>query len=212
MSAGLLRQVVRGDAQMEPITVEMYHGMIELGVLVEGSSVELIDGYLVRRDRRDSEDDDVVHGPGHRAAVVRLQRRLDRVAEQSGCHAQCQLPVMIAPSNEPEPDVAIVRGNDDAFADSLPTPHDVLLIAEVAASSLSFDRTTKSHVYASCRIPVYWIVNVRDRCVEVLTDPVGTGDDACYSHQQVFASNQTVGLTIGSTTFEIAVDSILPTN
>jgi Uma2 family endonuclease len=69
----------------------------------------------------------------------------------------------------PEPDLAIVAGKDADY--DLKHPTAALLVVEVADSSLAQDRLTKGAIYAAAGIPEYWIVNLRDDCVEVLRRP-----------------------------------------
>ena len=69
----------------------------------------------------------------------------------------------------PEPDIAWVSRRD--YSQSRPTGADVLLIVEVAHSSLSYDRGEKAALYAGAGISDYWVVNLRDGRVEVHRDP-----------------------------------------
>lgn len=96
---------------------------------------------------------------------------LQNWAEEIGCHVQTQLPTSLSDINEPEPDVAITRGNIDDFATRHPGPADILYAFEVADSSLGRDRTTKQRPYATVGIPGYWIVNIRDNQVEIFEHP-----------------------------------------
>ncbi len=73
----------------------------------------------------------------------------------------------------PEPDLAWVRRR--SYRRARPKGADVLLLVEVADSSLEFDRGPKASLYASARIADYWIVNVRQRCVEVRREPTDDG-------------------------------------
>ena len=82
-------------------------------------------------------------------------------------------PIRIPGHSEPEPDVAVVRGDSRDYKDRHPEPSEIPLVVEVADSSLEFDRTTKQAIYASAKIPVYWIVNLIDRCLEVYSEPKG---------------------------------------
>ena len=52
-----------------------------------------------------------------------------------------------------------------------PQPEDILLVAEVADTSLSYDRQTKGPLYARAGIPEYWIVDIKGECIEVYRDP-----------------------------------------
>ena len=77
--------------------------------------------------------------------------------------------------DEPEPDIAIVRGTDADYRRRIPTAADVALLVEVSDSTLGQDRGMKLAAYARDGIAVYWIVNLVDRQVEVYTRPVKAG-------------------------------------
>ena len=209
MSSSLLDQAVRGEAFPEPLTTDQYHRMIEAGILVEGAPIELIDGLLVRKDRRSSEKDSIMTvGPDHVSVVQLLQRLLDRLVEPSGHHSRCQQPIHIPPRHEPEPDVAVARGPIQSYGQTHPEPRDIFLVVEVAESSLRYDRDTKQRVYASAAIPQYWIVNLIDRCVEVYTEP--DESTAAYSSRQDFTTGQTVELDVEGQALSLDVDAIFP--
>jgi hypothetical protein len=80
---------------------------------------------------------------------------------------------------EPEPDVAIVRGRLEDYSDRHPGPADVWLVIEVADTTLVTDRF-KAQLYAEAGIPVYWIVNLLERVVEVYQDPSSGTDPPRY--------------------------------
>ena len=75
-------------------------------------------------------------------------------------------------NSRPEPDVTLLRWRDDYYANARPTPQDVLLVIEVAESSVQRDRTVKGPLYAEAGIPEYWIVNLQDQVIEVYSNPV----------------------------------------
>jgi Uma2 family endonuclease len=103
--------------------------------------------------------------------------------------------------------VAIVKGSDADYKLRLPEPADVALLVEVSDSTLSQDRGLKRSVYARARIPVYWIVNLVERQVEVYSRPGKRG----YASHQVFKPGQQVPVMIaGHRLAPIAVDDILP--
>ena len=110
--------------------------------------------------------------------------------------------------DEPEPDVAIVRGSDADYRHRVPTPADVALLVEVSDSTLDQDRGKKLEAYARAGIPVYWIVNLVDRQVEVYTRPVKAGR---YRSRKDYKPGQQVPVVIaGQQLAPIAVDDILP--
>lgn len=74
-------------------------------------------------------------------------------------------------ASAPEPDVAWVARRD--YSEGRPTEEDVLLVIEVAESSLEYDCGEKADLYASAGIADYWVVNLPERCIEVRRDPAG---------------------------------------
>ena len=116
-------------------------------------------------------------------------------------------PVRIPDYDEPEPDIAIVRGTTEDYAYRVPGPGDVELLIEVSLTSLEQDRGEKQLAYARGRIPVYWIINLVHRQVEVFADP---GPDG-YGSSTVYPEGQSVPVVIGGLTLgRIAVNDILP--
>ena len=79
--------------------------------------------------------------------MQRLQRPFRKV-EDWGYHLHSQLPVTLGATQEPEPDLAIVRGRPEDYVDHHPQAADIVAIMEVADSSLAYDRTTKLAIYA----------------------------------------------------------------
>lgn len=140
-------------------TVEQYHRMIASGALDEDDDVELIEGWVVRK---------MAKGPAHAYVTGRLEDVL-RAHAGAGLHVRNQEPITLSAS-EPEPDLCIVRGDRERFRSAHPGPAEVLLVVEVADSSLSTDRV-KARAYGAAGIPEYWLVNLPERCVEVHTGP-----------------------------------------
>jgi Uma2 family endonuclease len=156
--------------EVVPLTIEQYHRMLEAGILEDGDPIELLDGFLVRKDRSGRGGSPVTVHPMHRVVVTRLGD-LGSELERHGAHLQTQQPISLPPSQEPEPDGAIVRGRTEDYADRHPGPGDVLCVIEVADSSLRRDRTTKQRIYAAAGIPQYVIVNLQDQVIEVYEAP-----------------------------------------
>ncbi len=177
-----------------PLNVDQYHRMIALGILREGDPLELIDGILIRKDRADAGGDPMSHGPRHALSLKRLQRQF-RPVEDWGFHLHCQLPVTLAVVQEPEPDLAIVRGIPEDYLERHPGPADILALAEVADSSLSYDRTTKQRLYALAGITLYWIINLVNRQVEVYQQPDPVA--GIYQARTDYLPGQSVSLKVG---------------
>ena len=145
------------------LTVSDYHRMGDAGILTEHDRVELIEGALVTM---------APIGSDHSGMVNTLTRLLVRAVGDRGIVA-VQNPVRLDDLSEPQPDFAILRPRGDDYRRSIPTPSDVLLIIEVANSSLAYDRAIKRALYARHDIPEFWIVNLKDQEVEICRAPSG---------------------------------------
>ena len=115
-----------------------YHRMTEAGVLNEDSRVELIQGQVI---------DMATIGPTHVRMVNRLTRLLVSLVGMRGI-VSVQNPVRLGNVSEPQPDVTTLHPRMDEDDAGTPGPADVLLLIEVADSSLEFDRATKLPLYA----------------------------------------------------------------
>jgi Uma2 family endonuclease len=182
------------------LSVDQYHKMIAAGVLTEDDPVELLDGWLVRK---------MPKNPPHRIAVRRMRKALERVVP-AGWYVDAQEPITLDTS-EPEPDGTVARGQTEQYPDRHPGPNDLALVVEVADSSLEHDRGTKKRLYARAAIPVYWIVNLVDRQVEVYTHPSGPADQPDYRSRQDYGPTDTVPVILdGKEVVRIAVADLLP--
>lgn len=181
------------------LTVAQYHQMIANGILPEGEPIELIEGYLVEKMSR---------GTPHDNAMDFFDERLPPLVP-AGWFARSQRAITLDDS-EPEPDYAIVRGPRGRYANNHPVPEDIGLLIEVSGSSLRLDRTHKARMYARAGIPVYWIVNVEDKQIEVLTHPSGPGDAPAYARREVFAAGTAAPVVLdGVTVGTVAVTDIM---
>lgn len=149
-----------------PISIEEYHDLAATGVLEDGAPYELLEGWVVQKMTR---------GPEHDSVVVRLLKRLGSIIPD-GWHLrpQCGL---TAEGSEPEPDWVVVRGDESEYDERHPDPHETGLVVEVARSSVRRDRGWKRRIYARGGVPVYWIVNLVSRTVEVYREPTPAGPD-----------------------------------
>jgi Uma2 family endonuclease len=183
-------------AALRRFSVREYHDMIRAGILDEDDNVELLDGYVVLKMARN---------PPHDTSLQRARKRLEALLP-SGWDLRVQSAVTF-PDSEPEPDVAIVRGDELTYAAHHPGPSDVGLLVEVSDSTLDRDRNDKAPIYARAGIAVYWIVNLVDRQVEVRTAPSGSA----YGQLQVFAPGASVPLVLdGATVGQVPVQDLLP--
>ena len=135
-----------------------YERLVAIGVF-QGEPLELIGGQLVVAEPQ---------GSYHAAAITKVDYALRSVLPL-GWIVRLQAPVSLDDESEPEPDLAVVRGRPGDYRDAHPALP--ALIVEVAESSLGFDRTNKSSLYARAGVPEYWIVNLVDGALEVHRDP-----------------------------------------
>jgi len=122
-----------------------------------------------------------------------------------------ECPVEIDGEKVPLPDLSVIRGRPDDYPKRPPTSADVALIVELADSSLAKDLGANLRDYAAARVPVYWVVNLRARRVEVYTDPVAGGEAPGYATFRHFRPGEVVPLVLdGAEIARIPVVDILP--
>ena len=205
MSA-LMEEIRAGESpSLANLTVDQYHRMNEVGILPDGAPIELIDGVLVLKDRRDEGGDPLTHGTRHALTIQRLRHLLEPLVAAHGWHLRTQLPVTLPPDSEPEPDLAVVRGTFDDYADRHPGPGDVAVVVEISFSSLTQDRRTKARLYADAGFPCYWIVNLRTPRIEAYEGPSGHGYDRVTHH----LPTEQLTFAIDGSPVEVAVADIL---
>jgi Uma2 family endonuclease len=181
-------------------TVEEYHRMIRQGILTEADDVELLEGWIVQKAPKN---------PPHRVASRLLRQALEK-AVPPGWYVDTQEPVTLADS-EPEPDATIVRGDARQYLDHHPGPNDLALVVEVADATLARDRGPKKRLYARAVVPVYWVVNLLERQVEVYSEPAGAADEPDYRKRQDYGAAEEVPVVIeGREVKRILVAELLP--
>lgn len=175
-----------------------YYRMAELGWFLD-QRVERIDGEVFQM---------TPHGVGHAMAIQLTSDALE-AAFGPGYRVREQLPLEIGDDHDPEPDLAVVRGQPRDFQQH---PRSALLVVEVADSSLAFDRGRKASLYARAGITDYWIVNLMDRQLEVLrnlqpspTEPFGFG----FTDRSVFRAGDFVN-PLAAPQARVAVADLLP--
>nr|WP_242482517.1 Uma2 family endonuclease [Thiocystis violacea] len=161
-------------------TVDDYYRMAESGILSPDARVELIEGEII---------DMPPIGAPHASAVNRLhQQLLDAVHGQVIVRGQS--PVRLDSRNEPEPDIALVRNRSGHYRDRHPSPTDVLLLVEVADSSLRYDRDVKMALYARFGIPETWLINLADATLTAFRAPGAEG----YAMAELLATDRPIPL------------------
>jgi Uma2 family endonuclease len=162
------------------VTIDQYHEMIRQGAFEprEDHNVELIDGEILPM---------CAAGPPHSWYLSELMDWSYKVVGAGVVRVRAQDPIEIAAlDSEPEPDFVWAKRLD--YRERHPAPDDVLLLVEIADSSLSKDQGLKARLYARAKITDYWIVNVAEHCIEVRRDP----DGDAFRSLEVFTLGQEV--------------------
>lgn len=175
-------------------SVEQYHRLIRSGALTEDDRLELIDGWVVQK---------MAKGPGHEYTTGELAARIERVLP-AGMHLRNQAPLTLEQS-EPEPDLALVRGDRATYRARHPESAEVVLVVEVSDTTLTTDRL-KGGTYARAGVETYWIVNLVDRCVEVHGEPQLDG----YARREVLGEDHVLRVPFASEDEGIRVGDVLP--
>ena len=133
-------------------TIEQFQRMDQLGIFAGEQRLELIHGEIVEMSPI---------GIRHSAAVDRLTNLFS--SSDRRCIVRGQNPIQLGNTSLPQPDVTLLRWRDDFYDKAYPGPADVLLLVEVADTSLAYDRDVKVPLYAQARIPEVWIVDLNKR-------------------------------------------------
>ena len=174
-------------------TVDDYARMGQAGILTADDRVELIDGEVRTMNPI---------GPAHAWIVNRLLRSLITRLDDN-TYVSSQNPIRLGPHTEPQPDVVVARQRGSAYQARHPEAADVLLVIEVADSSLLYGRLEKAPRYGQAGIPETWIVDVGTRKVTAYTGP---GPDG-YSSDRVVSAGEIVTST-GVAGLQLPVDEM----
>ena len=178
------------------MTLERYEQMVASGAFTEHDRVHLINGFLVAK---------MTQGDPHCVSDDLCRNAITGVLPR-GWIVRSDKPVTIPPNSKPEPDHVVARGEIRDYTDHSPGPADVALVVEVALSSLAEDRM-QADVYATANIPVYWIVNLVDRQIEVYSGPSRAG----YRWRADYREGQKVPVVIeGVEVGQVLVSDVLP--
>lgn len=178
-------------------SVDLYLYLIEAGRIDEDECVELLDGMIVKK---------MTKNPPHVICRGLCGDELARLLPP-GFRIWNEDPIRSPPYSMPEPDLAIVRDRLRDYANRHPSPDDLVLVVEVADTSLARDRGLKRDLYAQAGISTYWIVNLIDRRIEVFQKP----ENGVYTATAVIPEDGTIGLVAdGQDWGRVDVATILP--
>jgi Uma2 family endonuclease len=142
--------------------VDDYYRMAAAGILSPKDRVELIEGEIV---------DMAPIGSEHGGTTDCLTSLVARTLADGRVQVRVQGPLRLDRHNEPQPDLMLLRPRSDFYRSGHPTATDVLLLVEVADSSLAFDRGPKLALYARHGVPEVWVVDLVNQAVEICRAP-----------------------------------------
>jgi Uma2 family endonuclease len=190
----MLQAPLTVTATTRRFTVDEYYRMGEVGIIHPEERVELLDGEIVAMSPI---------GPLHNAVVLRLNAILNQTL--AGRYlVSIQSPIRLSQRSEPQPDVAVVQARADYYATAHPSSADVLLLIEVADTTLAFDRGAKLALYAAAGIAEFWIVDLAGQQIEQHYDPSGNQ----YRSKQTYGRGQAISAQ-AVPALALAVDALL---
>ncbi len=158
-------ELIRGEimqlAEVKRFTIDEYHRLADMGFFHEDDRVELIRGEIIQMAAK---------GTRHTTCCSNLLMELAALVAGKA-KLRCQDPINLQSSSEPEPDFAIIRQRADNYLSAHPNPADVLLVIEIADSSLKYDQEFKLPLYAEAGISDYWIFNLVENYLETYSEP-----------------------------------------
>jgi Uma2 family endonuclease len=191
--------------QTKRFTIAEYQRLTDLGVLkntTQQERTELIRGEITYM---------VAKGIRHTFCCRNLLEELSNLVK-GRAKLQCQDPIFLSPDSLPEPDFVIVRDREDNYLTGHPTPDDILLVIEIADSSLDYDRDVKGALYAEAGIANYWLFNLVDHRLEVYSEPYrdiqGKGN---YAQRRYVLDHQAIALSIfPDLDVQLEISKVLP--
>ena len=194
-------EVFDDETQVRPRQIrwdrDEFYRMDDLGFFAE-KRVELIEGEIIEM---------APMGSPHVTCVMILGLLLQEFFGSDFC-VRTQGTLDLGADSQPQPDAAVVLGTFRDYAQAHPTT--AVLLIEVSDSTLAIDRNVKASVYARGRISEYWIINLKNRCVEVYRKPIEDPNlGFIYSERTVFGENQSIS-PLAKPQSKIKVADMLP--
>ncbi|MFN2462022.1 MAG: Uma2 family endonuclease [Candidatus Velthaea sp.] len=167
------------EYELREFTVDEYHRMAEAGILQPEERVELLDGQLVHMSPI---------GHRHWALHMRIAGYLHETLPGAAIASQGSFP--LGARNEPQPDIAILAGSRDAYFEGRFSPKDLLVVIELADSSLAKDLGPKLALYARYRVADYLVVDIERNVLLHYSEP----NDLGYAKTATLARGDTMTL------------------
>jgi Uma2 family endonuclease len=203
VSRAMLSQPVRFGVPPLPVrrfSVEEYCQLAETGILGEDDPVELLEGWIVAMP---------IRKPSHDGTISLVEEELEPLLPP-GWFLRIQAGIVTADSY-PYPDIAVVKGPRRQYVQRHPGPPDIAMIVEVSDTTLHEDRSIKQRIYARAGIPIYWIVDLVHRRVEVWSNPVRLANEPAYQNRKTYGLRTAVPVLVaGRQCGQIPVKNLFP--
>ncbi len=161
-------------------TVAEFHRMAAAGIFSPEERLELIEGTILTMSPK---------GIKHAACNDRAARYLGQILGDRAV-VRNQNPIALKGLSEPQPDLVLAMPDEARYFDHHPTPAEIWVIVEIADSSLAYDLSTKSHLYAGAGIRQYWVLNLDSNELLDHREPAGDG----YRIRQTYSAAGSVSL------------------
>lgn len=172
-------------------TIYEWQKLGDANIFPPDSRLELIDGEILEM---------APIGCNHSGHIMRLTQFFGLLVNQQAI-INVQNPLQLGDLSEPEPDFMLLKPDNDFYCSRHPNANDVLLLIEVADSSLAYDQNQKLRLYAMHGIPEYWLLNLNDNCLEVYRKPHGE----VYAEKTTLYDGDAITLTqLGDITIQIS--------
>lgn len=146
------------------ISVDQFHKMAAAGIFKDNERVELVEGEMIQMPPI---------GPAHAARVNAIGVLLARRVGDERAIVSFQNPIALPPQNEPQPGIALLKPAAHRYKATLPSASDVLLVIEVADTSMAYDRDVKIPIYAANGVVEVWLFDVQAEALTVFRNPIG---------------------------------------
>jgi len=199
--------LIAGRWRLVRLTRKDAQAMMRIGIIPEDASTELLNGWVVLKDRSARDQDPTMIGQEHRKCVERLSS-LRKLIDNDARHVESQQPLVCSETQVPEPDFMVLRGTLDGYSD-LPLAKDAWCVVEVADSSYERDTGEKLAGYAEAGIAQYVVINLRNRTAEIYTDPDPAA--ASYPPPTIVAASEVLRLRLSADEFRsVPLADVLP--
>ena len=188
--------VIESPTNLKYWTVQEYYQMSDLGILDPSQRTELIAGQIILTTAK---------GTPHVLTFRLLATALKNALADPAIFVSTQDPIRLDNFSEPEPDLALIKGTILDYTQAHPGAEDIYLVIEVADSTLKQDCEVKDKLYARSSIAEYWVIDIKNRQVQIFRDPTPTG----YSSQLILTETHSVS-PLAFPEMILSIASILP--